>query len=120
MKFNFLLAVYSVLTGLAFALFGRLLFGLEYIVVMYLLGASYGMLGYELWLILVETYHYDEGHKPTRFDGKQACITTMLPVGACLTIMMLVLGSVIMLSIAVVWITFQVLSRRTKLSDLCC
>lgn len=81
-------------------------------------GVIYGVLGYEAWLLLVETWPYDEGHEPNVFDGKQAFIAGLLPVGICLAILIVVLVLVLMLIIAVFWTGFQLMSGRLELADL--
>lgn len=82
--------------------------------VAYLCGVAYAIVGYWMWILLIETYPYDEGCEPKAFDLKQSCIAVSLPLGVGLVIVM----AVIALVIAVFWTAFQLMTGRLKPADL--
>lgn len=83
------------------------------IILLYVFGALYGMLSYRCWLILIETYPYDENCEPKGFDGKQACIAVIVPVGVAFLLIL----SAGLLGIAILWSLVQWATGRYDFAE---
>ena len=105
--------IYSIALAMLLGVVAGITLGRQYVPWAYAFGALYGLLSYECWLIVVETYPYDEGNKPRSFDGKQALTALMFPCGVVITIAV----ALFCLVIATLWYLFNLVTRRCDYAE---
>ena len=105
--------IYSIALAMLLSVAVGITLGRQYVPWAYTFGALYGLFSYECWLIVVETYPYDEGGKPKIFDGKQVLIALTLPCGVVIAVAV----ALFCLVIATLWYLFNLVTRRCDYAE---